>query len=216
MLPTDLALARVCEEAYANTGKWDHAWAFDGTTVFHRVSAGVDVIVFRGTCTPEDWIRDAEAFPVWDARLGFVHGGFLCGMSAALEAIAVLGSSCLVLTGHSLGGARARILAALLAIAGKPAVRCTVFGSPRPGFANLARVLQKSGTPLASYRNRNDPVPLVPYLGGLYVHPDAWTAVDSAPGAQDLDPLRDHSIALYIASLTAAAAPTAAPAALQA
>jgi hypothetical protein len=177
--PDDAALAGLCAEAYDDASSWDGAWDFDGTRLTLRRVGGAHVIVFRGTCNAEDWLHDAEAFPVWDPRVGFVHGGFMRGMSDALAVVSALETSCLYVTGHSLGGARARILAGLLAVAGRPVARCAVFGSPRPAFANLARVLQKTATPLASYRNRNDPVPLVPFMGGCISTPmpgRAWTA----------------------------------------
>lgn len=196
-----LVLAQICADAYADApAGFDHVWEFSGTHAAHRTLAGVEVIVFRGSKDALDWIRDAEGFPVWDDRIGFVHAGFMAGMDDALIAACALPGQKAV-TGHSLGGARARILAALLAYSGSPVTQCTVFGSPRPAFANLTRLLQKSGTPHSSYRNRNDPVPLVPYLGGLYEHPDQAISLDAAPAADDLEPLRDHHIELYIAGL---------------
>lgn len=197
---TDGRLAEMCAASYDAEATWDQTWEFEGTHVTRRKAGDVDVIVFRGTACADDWIRDAEAFPVWDGRLGFVHKGFMVGMDEALAAVLATCSRVIV-TGHSLGGARARILAALLAFHSRPVERCVVFGSPRPAFVNLARVLQKSKTPLASYRNRNDPVPLVPFFGGLYQHPDAWKELSGAPDCDDFDPLRDHGMALYLAAL---------------
>lgn len=199
MIPLDLA--QICADSYDAAGAWDHVWDLSGIHFAHRKVGDVDVIVFRGSKDLLDWIRDLEVFPKWDDRLGFVHGGFMRGMNDALAAILAVVGPRVVVTGHSLGGARARILAGLLAYLGRPVEQCTVFGSPRPGFANLARVLQKSGTPLASYRNRNDPVPVVPFMVGLYEHPDAWIALNSAPPPNDLEPLRDHHMAHYIAGL---------------
>lgn len=205
---TSLDLAKACADLYEDAGAWDHRWCFSGTTLAHRKVGDIDVIVFRGSKDAGDWLHDVEAFPIWDYRLGFVHGGFMCGMNDALAAVLGVAGSKIVVTGHSLGGARARILAALLAYLGRPAAHCVVFGSPRPGFVNLSRILQKSGTPLASYRNRNDPVPLVPFLGGLYDHPDPWADLDTAPPPDDLEPLRDHHIALYMAGLAEPAGST--------
>jgi predicted lipase len=196
-----IILAGACSDFYTESGSWDHTWDFGGTYVGHRKIGDADLIVFRGSKDAQDWVHDAEVFPVWDARLGFVHGGFMCGMNDALAEILTVVGSRVVVTGHSLGGARARILAALFAYLQRPVEQCVVFGSPRPGFANLARILQKSATPLLSYRNRNDPVPLVPFMGGLYTHPDPWSNLDEAPPTDDLEPLRDHHIAHYIAGL---------------
>ncbi len=199
---TALELAQICADVYAvEPVGFAQLWNFGGTVAALRRRADCDVIVFRGSLSVVDWMRDVEAVPVWDPRIGFVHGGFLCGVNDVFIAAALNVGRKVVVTGHSLGGARARIFAALCAYHNSPVAQCTVFGSPRPGFANLRRVLEKSGTPLASYRNRNDPVPIVPFLGGLYEHTDQWQAVDSAPAAGDLEPLRDHHMARYIDGL---------------
>lgn len=200
MIVSATALAQVCADAYADAPSgFDHVWEFAGTHVAHRKLPNAEVVVFRGSLDAVDWMRDAEAIPLWDPRLGFVHGGFMVGLNDALVAVNLLSTppGALVLTGHSLGGARARLLAALLAYSGTPAAQVTVFGSPRPGFANVRRVLEKSGTELASFRNRNDPVPLVPYAGGLYEHTDQWVPLDAPSPPGNFGPLRDHHIARY-------------------
>jgi predicted lipase len=197
-----LVLAQICADVYADTPVgFDHVWDFSGNHAAHKKIDDVDVIVFRGSKDTQDWLRDVEAVPLWDYRIGFVHGGFMCGVNDILVAASLVVGSKVVVTGHSLGGARARIYAALMAYSKQPVSQCCVFGSPRPGFANMSRILQKSGTPLASYRNRNDPVPLVPFMGGLYTHPDQWIALDSAPPPGDLEPLRDHHIVRYLDGL---------------
>ena len=202
-----LALAQACADAYADApAGFDHIWEFSGTHAAHRRVEGADIIVFRGSKDAEDWIRDLEAVPIWDSRLGFVHAGFMMGMYDVLAAVALAAVKDIVVTGHSLGGARARILAALLAYSGKPVSQCCVFGSPRPGFANLSRILQKSATPLASYRNYHDPVPLVPaawvpVIGDPWVHPDPWISLEEHSAPDDLEPLRDHHIQRYLDGL---------------
>jgi pimeloyl-ACP methyl ester carboxylesterase len=200
-----LVLAQICADAYVPApAGFDNVWEFSGTHLAHRKIGEVDVIVFRGSLDAQDWMDDAFAVPLWDVRLGFVHAGFMCGMNDAYVQILMACGKNIVVTGHSLGGARARILAALLAYAGRPVLQCCVFGSPKPGFVNLSRILQKSGTPV-SYRNRNDPVPLVPGLLPplclLWAHPDQWIALDSAPPPNDLEPLRDHHMAHYLDGL---------------
>ena len=201
MIPP-IDLARVCAEVYADTPTgFAHSWDYEDCHASHRKIADTDVIVFRGTKDVTDWLRDILVTPFWDYRLGFVHAGFLAGMNDILVAMSLVVGSKVAVTGHSLGGARARLLAALLAYNGTPVSQCCVFGSPRPGFANVGRILQKSGTPLASYRNRNDPVPLVPFFGGLYQHPDEWIELDAPGDPDDLDALRDHKISRYIEGL---------------
>jgi len=197
-----ITLAGVCKDVYADEPQgFAHLWDYEGCHAGHRRIGDVDVIVFRGSKDREDWLRDVEVFPLWDYRLGFVHSGFMTGVNEILVAASMVTGDRVCVTGHSLGGARARLFAAMLAYNSRPAVQCCVFGSPRPGFSNVRRVLEKSGTPLASYRNRRDPVTLVPYLAGMYEHPDEWIALDVAPAPDDLGPLRDHNIDLYIEGL---------------
>jgi pimeloyl-ACP methyl ester carboxylesterase len=133
-----------------------------------------------------------------------VHGGFLAGMDDALAAVKAAAIGPVTITGHSLGGARARIAAAKMLVRRLPVVKVVTFGSPKPAFGNLARVIQKSGVEHVSYRNRNDPVPLVPMVLPFWQHTEGWTVVDGAPDADELDALRDHSIARYIGAMQAA------------
>lgn len=203
MTPSARYLAILCQKVYDGKPEdWDHWLQVDGVVAGVKKLDGCDVVVFRGSHTAEDWVRDAEAWPVWHGDIGFCHAGFVDGLDETFAAIAPLVGDRVFFTGHSLGGARARLQAAHFVVNGRKVAGVTVFGSPRPAFANAARVLQKSGTPLASYRNRADPVPLVPYLGGLYVHPDEATPINCAPSETDLDPLRDHAIEHYIKGVT--------------
>lgn len=201
---TPLVLAQLCADIYDDSKRpsWSNYWETDNVHVSHTVSGDTDILVLRGSVTAEDWMRDAEAFPQWHTGLGFLHSGFAACMDNVLaETQSALKGKELVVTGHSLGGARAKILAGLRVIAGLPISQVTAFGSPHPGFANLSRVIQKSGMIHTSYRNRNDPVPLVPGLLPFWSHSEPWKKVDVAPAINAFDPLRDHSISLYCAGL---------------
>ena len=107
------------------------------------------------------------------------------------------------LTGHSLGAARACILAGELAALSRPIAELILFGCPRPGFATLASMVQQSVQRIASYRNGNDPVTQVPWLLGWYKHVVEPTAI----GHAELDPIDAHFIARYHAALDALAKP---------
>lgn len=198
MIPA-ATLARLCANLYDDKSEgWLHHFVIEDIVFAHVKVDDSDVLVFRGSITALDWIRDAEGWPAWDSKLGFVHAGFLRHMDDALETVRPFLGQKVVITGHSLGGARARVMAALLIVNGLPINQVTVFGSPRPAFENLSRILQKSGAIHTSYRNRNDPVPLVPGILPNWTHPEQWIALNEAPAADDLEPLRDHHIELYL------------------
>jgi hypothetical protein len=206
MIIQPLGLARLNAQIYASSSGWLNYWQYDHAIVGHTQVDGVDVLVLRGTVDVADWIRDIEAeFPIWHPDLGFCAGGFLAGMDDVFAEVRGAVGCNLVITGHSLGGARARILAGLFACSGVPINYLCVFGSPKPAFLNLARIIQKSGMMHASYRNRNDIVPTVPLTAAPFldfVHTEDWIVLNAAPAETNLEALRDHSIDLYVQGLT--------------
>lgn len=76
----------------------------------------------------------------------------------------------IVLTGHSLGGAVAQILAVFYSVLGGVAVECLAFGSPRAGDATFATSVDPS--PIVHVVQRGDPIPLVPFGIGTF---GVWT-----------------------------------------
>jgi hypothetical protein len=200
---TALQCAQLCEELYeAKTPDvWSHFWTRGDIVCALKHLPDDDVVVYRGSETKTDWLRDFNAIPQWDPEIGFCHGGFLTEMDTALAELIPNITRVLTVTGHSLGGARARIAAAKLAYRGFPVSHLCTFGSPRPGFANVRRVIEKSGMKHESFRNGNDPVCLVPFPLPLlpFEHTENWTAFWEHAPLDELDPTRDHDIHLYIA-----------------
>jgi hypothetical protein len=178
---------------------------------------GADVIVFRGSTTLQDWLRDAEAVanPVESAGLGPVHPGFNAGLTAVwqeLMARRAAGqlSPRVVVTGHSLGAARATLMTGYLVQGGAAPIARYVFGEPRPGFARLAEIIKD--VPAFSYRNGDnaedpsgfDLVTSVPFrfFPELYVHPSPLIDVRADPPATDeWGVFRWHHIQLYCDAL---------------
>lgn len=199
-----IQFAQLSAAIYAGAG-FDRVWTLDDVVVGLKRVNETDVLALRGSLTAEDWVRDLEAIPEWHPGLGFVHSGFIAGMDDVFAAVRGVVGPKVAITGHSLGGARARLLAGLFAINQMPVDQLCVFGSPKPAFTNLARVIAKARMQHTSYRNRNDVVPTLPLtIEPLldFVHTEAWTPVSAAPASDDLQALRDHSMALYVQALT--------------
>lgn len=182
-IPSDVDLANLVIGLYGYEGyapiTFDHIEqpeADDGICWALKRVGDIDVIVLRGSVTPQDWFRDLDALadpipahahiianflhyigfafgslPTHHAFLGPVHPGFLAGMEAAYAAIKPLLGPNVVITGHSLGAARSAILAGLMVHDGHVPLTCVTFGQPRPGFPQLAELI--SGVPQRSYQN---------------------------------------------------------------
>lgn len=124
-------------------------------------------ITIRGTSNPKNTLVDARVKVVREARLGvYLHGGFLHASREAYDTIQprLDRGREIRITGHSLGGAVAVILAALLS---EDRVGyhlgCTVtFGQPMVTDSNGVKVLRKY--PLLRVVNRWDPVAILPLL----------------------------------------------------
>ena len=171
-----------------------HTWRAGDVHALFTVRRGLRVIAVRGTTAdPADWVRDLEIVPRWSSHLGFCHRGFLDGAEELRRRspLADQDFAGAVLTGHSMGGAIAILLAAVLITENICPRAVVTFGAPRCGSWKLRRTLWR--VPLRLYRNGDDPVPAVPWLPGLYLHPRALMPI----GEPALDPLADHAIAAY-------------------
>jgi len=211
---TDYDCARLCEAIYAYPGDAPVTWDYfdegedDGVCWAVKRAGDTDVIVFRGSTTPQDWLRDFEAIaaPV-DAGIGPVHVGFARGLFGIAGQVAARTPKAVIVTGHSLGAGRASIFAGCLKLVGiKPASR-VVFGEPRPGFKQLGEFL--SDVPGRSYRNadgqHHDLITDVPFSGWAfpYVHPTPLIDVNAPP--PDNDPwgiFSFHHVGLYVQALS--------------
>ena len=205
---TAKAAALLCQELYVTQASWDHLWVGDDVMVALRhmpktaeLPLGQDAVIYRGSKTTLDWLRDFEALPKYDPEAGWCHAGFLAGLDESLAEVLPNLQGPVTFIGHSLGAARATIACIKAIVRGFNVVDLDVFGRPRPGFANLGRVLVKSGIRHRSWRNGNDPVTQVPFPLPFFPWEDPdvpgifWVHADG----EDLHPERDHNIALYAA-----------------
>ena len=124
-----------------------------------------NVIAFRGTDEPLDALRDLRIFPLWTKELGWCPAGFL---KAAKRLISKVMSECwtrgikpedMILAGHSLGGAVALIVGALMVRDELYPSEIVTFGAPRCG---RLKILDE--TAVTMYRHGRDIVPMIPPL----------------------------------------------------
>jgi pimeloyl-ACP methyl ester carboxylesterase len=212
-MPGDAAIAALCTEIYQPTAPtaFDHydAGTDDGICWAIKRLEGFDVVVFRGSKTLEDWLRDVQARAT-PSRIGHVHSGFYAGMEHMWADLRPLLSQPAIVTGHSLGAARAAVLAALMTVDGAPLVARVVFGEPKPGLLDFAKLI--TGIAGRSYRNGDDThhdlvtdLPLS-FPPTQFVHPTPIIPVCCRPTGDlfsTMGVFAYHHIELYRAALAA-------------
>lgn len=217
MIPPDALIASLCASIYSPTaiiGQWDHfdPGLDDGVLWAIRKLPGYDVIVFRGSITPLDWIRDFRAL-TRPTKIGHVHIGFYAGMETVWAQAKPMINQPVIVTGHSLGAARACILTGLMVADGMAPVRRVTFGEPKPGLLDFAAGIKD--VPAACYRNGDDmhhdlvtdlPLSFPPFQ---YVHPTPVIPVFCKPDGslfEQLGAFAYHHVELYQTALSVLAA----------
>jgi len=115
-------------------------------------------------------LADLKIFPVKHHVAGRVHRGFYAeynkvipGIKEALSKHNKKGNKTVWVTGHSLGGAMAVLVAAEV----QPQGGLHTFGQPRAGNKQFLKLLT---FPYYRYRNNNDTVTAVPPSFGIFMH----------------------------------------------
>ncbi|WP_439398745.1 lipase family protein [Bradyrhizobium sp. PMVTL-01] len=212
-LPSSLELAKLSRQIYAPDAPVSGFDYFDAGMddgicwAFKRV-AGYDIVVFRGTHTLQDFVHDIRALAV-PTRIGHVHVGFYAGMEHMWGDLRPMLTQPAVVTGHSLGAARAAVLTALMKADGVPPALRVVFGEPKPGLIDFTSRI--ADVPGFSYRNGNQlhhdlitDVPLT-FPPIEYSRPTPIIPICAAPAPNDrYGPFAWHRIELYEAALAAA------------
>jgi hypothetical protein len=138
---------------------------------------GVQWVSVRGTANLANVREDAEYAKAEASDLGIpVHRGFVEDARAVwtFARPRVRPGMRTRLTGHSLGGALAVLLAMRLGVDGQPIERVITFGQPK--VTTEQGVARFRALPLLRVVNHDDPVPLLPWetpgaaAGGLYRH----------------------------------------------
>ncbi len=193
---SDLYAAQLCQAIYSpSAGAFNHILDVSGVVGGIKYVGGDTVVALRGSITVQDWLRDLKIWPEYDAQLGFVADGFTDGVAAFIVALKPLIKGNLILCGHSLGAARACIIAAMI-----PSVQLVLFGCPRVSIGNkIRKLIAFSGTKSSSYRNWSDLVIAVPSRWLMYRHSVCVTQVRCNPEPEN--DIVAHEIALYVEAL---------------
>ncbi len=201
---TGYDLVCACCDIYDDSTKWDYRFDLGGVCVGirHDHFHGCDIVAFRDlkrhqtglrTCVLSEASSYHRLVPPW--ILGW-HRIRCLGDRQGHH-----GGRKYVITGHSLGGAHAYILASIFTKIGvKPSLVVT-FGCPKPGFGKLSHIIRNGGFPFRSYANEDDPVPEVPISIPFllpYKKPSADIMLNIPPAKGDDEPLRSHHCSLYV------------------
>ena len=214
MTLNDTILVNLCNDIYSPQPDdyWEHfdSGAEDGICCGLKRLDGYDVIVLRGSVTAHDWVEDIRAIPV-KTRIGTVHKGFYDGMEKLWAELKPLLKQPVAVTGHSLGAARADILAGLMTVGGVTPIRLSVFGEPKPGFGDFAKVIRD--IPGESYRNGSEhrfydivtfvPITIKPLDAFVHRKPLVLLESPPPPALDQLSIFAFHHITLYAAAVAA-------------
>ena len=176
------SLAELCNKSYVDK-------TFEESNI--EVLCEKNVFAFRGTDEPLDAFRDLRIIPIWTKELGWCPAGFL---KAGKRLITKVMSEAwargikpqdMVLTGHSLGGAVAMIVGALMVRDEFFIKEIVTFGAPRCGRLKIL-----DDTAVTMYRHGKDIVPLVPPLMRRHKKNDRY--------GKPLSFLKDHKMSGYM------------------
>ena len=180
-LRTGYYLAHCSLAAYGGAGDWPQTLAlgdsirnfqceaFHGFVAAHR---NMTIVAFRGTETIGNALTDVKTALIRHGIFpGLVHLGFAHAADIVYPSVRVLVTAMgrerpILITGHSLGGAMATLVAHRLSAEGFHVRAVYTYGSPRPGDRNFRDAYR-----LHNYRfvNDNDLVPHLP-LRWCYRH----------------------------------------------
>ena len=161
-----------------------------------RSQAGHTILAVEGTNETTDWVTNLKFLIKRDD----CHRGFKNNANRTLAQLVVAYEGLnperkLVIAGHSLGGATARLIADLLWESGIKNIALVTAGSPRPGGRRLRNRLQ--GLDHFRFVHGNDIVPATPpWLAG-FVHTHPKLQLPDAVETR-FDGVADHNIGDYV------------------
>ena len=179
---TTKTLAAMAEQAYEDDNRlWPAVEypflirnATTDTVAWCCKSGGEIVIAFRGSDSVQDWLGTNADILMTECGLGMAHAGFVRAarsvMQDVLWYINATKPTQIHLTGHSLGGALAVVMAERLLGQNIAPERMDVvtFGCPRVGDETFRKSLSRVN--IVQYVRRGDPVPNMPPEAAGYRH----------------------------------------------
>lgn len=205
MIPTDTQVVDLMRRLYApQMGDFDHVSDPEqdqGICWGLKHFDDVDVLLFRGSITKEDWFRNilsemGRSFSV--LGLGDLPYGFSMGLDAAMAVWKPMVKAPLIIGGHSLGGARAKESAGMAVQSYVDVKRIVTCGCPRAGTKILSDKID--GIPHNDYRNLDDPVWDVPTDPPWNLSRNL-VSLSEPPNPGDISIFRDHHIELYLSGV---------------
>lgn len=146
---------------------------------------GKHFIVIRGTANVQNWLRDASAIPSRTCGGYLAHAGFVSAYRALCSGgMPTIKGSDVIVTGHSLGGAVATLLAEHIGC------KVITFGSPRV----YCRFLPAPKLDHDRVVCDDDLIPEIPRL--LYAH--RTKPITLFDNDNQLVSIKDHSMSVYI------------------
>lgn len=206
-------LARLTSSLYGNPGAIKTDWLYRSNldANVHMGIVRLDkflIVVCRGSFTGEDWLHDLRfkaIVPKGNPKFGRVHEGFYYGTSEAWDIIKCyindykIVHDKLVFSGHSLGAARATILAQHAVQAGFKPHALVCWGEPASFYSEgVSLISDISGI---SYQNVvdhiPDPVTIITLPFG-YLNRKPLARISVRPKeTKFIDPLRLHHFEYY-------------------
>ena len=187
-LPHEVVLEalRCCRDVYPNEKDF----------LVSRKCEGHTILAVEGTNETTDWITNLKFLIKRDD----CHRGFKNNCNRTLAKLVVDYEGLdpkrkLIITGHSLGGATATLIADLLWESGNKNIALVTAGAPRPGGRKLKKRLE--GLEILRFVHGNDIVPNTPPLFAGYVHPHHKIQLEDISETR-FDGVTDHNIGDYV------------------
>src|SRR5208337_1832770 len=190
---------------------WDYLETTNPLSIYWAIKEINDIqyVVFRGSATFLDWIRDFMTFgdPFYPSPFGLVHPGFHIGTPEVYQQLKPMLIKPFVICGHSKGAGEADNIVASACLDDNPPLMRCVFGEPRPGDKKFGQIMRNVAS--FSFLNEdlhgNDEITNVPWYiwPECFEHPSPLFFVSEPPAPNDdWGPFAYHHMQLYYAAAT--------------